>query len=213
MLVWDLPTRLFHWVAAVLVLLAYVTLRLDWMDWHALAGEALLALLLFRLVWGLVGSETARFTNFVGSPRRAARHLARLLHREPDEEIGHNVAGGWMVLVLLVLMLGETLTGIVDNNDVANEGPLSELMPAWVADLDTDLHALLWDVLLAAVALHVAMIAAYALTKGHNLLWPMVTGRKLVSRPNAPPRVASRALAIIVLGGSAAAAALLAIFV
>lgn len=213
MLVWDLPTRISHWVAAVLVLIAYVTLRLNWIGWHVLSGEALLALLLFRVVWGFVGCETARFANFIASPRRAVRHLARLLHREPDEQIGHNPAGGWMVLVLLALMLGETLTGIVDNNDVANEGPLSELMPAWVADLDTDLHAVLWDALVAAIALHVATIALYALTKGHNLLWPMLTGRKHLSSPSTPPRLASLALALTVLGGSAAAAALLATFV
>jgi cytochrome b len=211
-LVWDLPTRLFHWLAAVLLLAAYVTLRLDWMDWHVLTGEALLALLLFRLVWGFVGSETARFVNFVGSPRSAMRHIARLLYREPDQQIGHNPAGSWMVLVLLALMLGETLTGLVDNNDVANAGPLTEAMPAWVADLVTDLHALLWNALVAAVALHVAAIAVYAVVKGHHLLPPMVTGRKRLPQRQAPPRLASHARAVIVLGGSAAAAALLATY-
>ena len=95
--VWDLPTRLFHWLAIILVLAAWLTERLNWMDWHAFAGKALLALLLFRLAWGVVGSDTARFARFVASPRAAALHLARLFHREPDEQIGHNAAGGWMV--------------------------------------------------------------------------------------------------------------------
>ena len=76
MLVWDLPTRLFHWLTVALVAAAYVTLRLNWMTWHALAGEALLALLLFRVAWGLVGSDTARFARFLASPRLAAAHLA-----------------------------------------------------------------------------------------------------------------------------------------
>ena len=72
---WDLPTRLFHWLTVALVAAAYATWRLNWMDWHALAGDALLALLLFRVVWGFVGSETARFVRFVASPRAAAHHL------------------------------------------------------------------------------------------------------------------------------------------
>jgi len=102
-LVWDAPTRLFHWLTVVLVLAAYVTWRLNWMDWHAKAGDAVLTLLLFRLLWGFFGSETTRFFRFVASPRAAARHLACVLRREPDRQAGHNAAGGWMVLLLLVL--------------------------------------------------------------------------------------------------------------
>ncbi|MBV8703126.1 MAG: cytochrome b/b6 domain-containing protein [Acetobacteraceae bacterium] len=211
-LVWDVYTRLFHWLTVALVAATYVTWRLNWMDWHALAGEALLALLLFRLAWGFVGSETARFARFLAPPRAVAAHLARLFHREADEEISHNAAGGWMVLVLLALLLGETLTGIVVSNDVADVGPLTDLMPARVANLLTNLHAILWEALLAAIALHVAAIVLYALVKGHSLLPPMVTGRKRFLTPSAPPRRASFARAALVLVGSAAAAALLASF-
>lgn len=208
-LVWDLPTRLFHWFTVVLVLAAYVTSRLNWMNWHALAGTALLTLLLFRLIWGLVGSETARFVHFLASPRVAVRHLARLFEREPDTQVGHNPAGGWMVLLLLALLLGEVLTGIVTNNDVADAGPLTELMPAWVANGIDDLHTLLWDALVAAVALHLAAIAVYAVAKGQHLLRPMLTGRKLLPARGASPRIASSVLAVVVLAGSAVAAALL----
>jgi cytochrome b len=210
MLVWDLPTRLFHWLAVGLVMAAYVTLRLNWMAWHAYAGEALLALLLFRLVWGLVGSETARFARFLASPGAAVRHLARLSRREPDEQVGHNPAGGWMVLLLLALLVGETLTGIVVNNDVADAGPLTDIMPVRVANLVTDLHALLWDALLAAIAVHVAAIVVYAVAKGQHLLRPMLTGRKRLPVQVTAPRLASLALAVLALGGSTAVAALLA---
>ena len=72
-LVWDAPTRLFHWLVVALVAAAYVTWRLNWMDWHALAGDALLVLLFFRLLWGVLGSDTARFSRFLVSPRSAAR--------------------------------------------------------------------------------------------------------------------------------------------
>jgi cytochrome b len=210
--VWDLPTRAFHWLTVVLVAAAYVTWRCNWMDWHALAGEALLGLLLFRLAWGFVGSETARFARFLASPGAAGRHLARLFQREPDGEIGHNPAGGWMVLLLLALLLGQALTGIVVNNDVADAGPLTDIMPAAVANVLTDLHAWLWDALLAAVALHVVAIALYAAAKGHNLLRPMLTGRKFLPGDRAPPRLASAARAVVALAGSAAAAALLATY-
>ena len=77
--VWDAPTRLFHWLIAVLVAVAYATWRLNWMVWHARAGETLLALLIFRLLWGFFGSETARFSRFIASPRTAARYLAHVL--------------------------------------------------------------------------------------------------------------------------------------
>jgi cytochrome b len=189
---------------------AYITWRIEWVNWHALVGEALLTLVLFRIVWGFVGSDTARFTRFLASPRAATRHLAHLFRREPDEQVGHNPAGGWMVLLLLALVLGETLTGIVDNNDVADEGPLSHAVPAMVLNLITDLHSLLWDALLAAVALHVMTIAIYAVAKGQNLLRPMLTGRKQLPGQIPPPRVTSLVLAAIVLGGSAVAVALLA---
>ncbi len=211
-LVWDLYTRLFHWLTVALVAAAYITWRLNWMDWHALTGEALLALLLFRVIWGFVGSETARFARFVASPRAAAAHLARLFLREADEEISHNPTGGWMVLVLLALLFGETLTGIVVSNDVADVGPLTDILPAKVANLLTDLHAVLWDALLAAIALHVTAIVFYALVKGHSLLPPMLTGRKWLNDRSTPPRRASFALAALVLAGSAVAAALLAGF-
>ncbi len=210
--VWDLPTRTFHWLTVALVAAAYATWRLNWMDWHALAGDALLALLLFRLAWGFVGSDTARFAQFLASPRAVVHHLARLFHREPDAQIGHNPAGGWMVVLLLALLLGQTLTGIVDNNDVADEGPLTEVLPAKVLNLIDDLHTWLWDALLAAVALHLIAIVIYAVAKGHNLLRPMLTGRKILAGQSPQPRLASPALALLLLGGSASAAALLATF-
>jgi cytochrome b len=125
-------------------------------------------------------------------------------------QVGHNPAGGWMVLLLLALLLGETLTGIVDNNDVADEGPLSHAVPAMALNVITDLHSLLWDALVGAAALHVTVIAIYAVAKGQNLLRPMLTGRKLLPEQIRPPRIVSLAFAGVILGGSAAATDLLA---
>ena len=208
--VWDAPTRLFHWLAAVLVVAAYVTWRLNWMDWHARVGSALLALLWFRLFWGLFGSETARFSCFLVSPRHAARHLARTFWREPDRQAGHNPAGGWMVMLILALLFGETLTGLYVANDVADEGPLTQLVPAPAANAITALHSIFWDALLAAVLLHVLAIFVYAVAKGHNLLLPMITGRKSLP-PSVPvPRMVGNARAAALLACGAALTALLA---
>jgi cytochrome b len=207
--VWDAPTRLFHWLTAALVLAAYVTWRLDWMDWHAKAGYAVLALVIFRLLWGVVGSDTARFSRFVTSPRRAFHHLKHALRREPDHQVGHNPAGAWMVLLLLALLLGETLSGLYVANDVADQGPLTELVPARIANAITALHWILWDALLAAIALHVLAIAIYAIAKGHDLLTPMVTGRKRMPPEVPRPRIGSLVRASLLLGVSALAVAVL----
>jgi cytochrome b len=212
-LVWDLPTRLFHWLTASLIPVAYVTWRLNWMQWHAWVGDALLALVLFRLLWGFFGSATARFSHFIASPERAAMHLAHILRREPDLEVGHNPAGSWMVVLLLLLLLGQGLTGIFVDNDIADVGPLTELTPAPAANLMTALHdRLLWNALLAAVALHVLAILAYGLVKRHNLLLPMITGRKTLPDGTAAPRIVPAARALIFLACAAAAAAALATY-
>jgi cytochrome b len=210
-IVWDRPTRLFHWLTVVLVLAAYVTSRFNWMDLHALAGEALLALLLFRLSWGVVGSETARFTSFLSSPQTAIRHLAGVVRCNPGEQVGHNPAGGWMVMLFLALLLGEVFTGIVVNNDVANEGLLTEVVPPRLLNTITDLHSLLWNALAVAVALHIVAITIYA-ADGHDLLRPMLTGRKRLPQHSTPPQLASSILAVAVFGLSAIAAALFAGF-
>jgi cytochrome b len=208
-LVWDAPVRLFHWLVVVLVTAAYVTLKLNWNDWHVRVGESLLALVVFRLLWGFFGSETARFRSFVASPAAALRHLRQLFRREPDVQVGHNAAGGWMVLLFLALLLVETLSGLYGNNDIADEGPLSEVIPSWLANTISTMHGLVWDVLLAAVTLHVLVIALYAIAKGHNLLRPMLTGYKLLPSFVDAPR---QTPALLALGVGATAVMLLAAF-
>ncbi|MDE1902575.1 MAG: cytochrome b/b6 domain-containing protein [Alphaproteobacteria bacterium] len=207
--IWDAPTRLFHWLTAILVAAAYATWRFDQMDWHIWVGYALLALVIFRLLWGLFGSETARFAAFLAPPRAAFVHLAHLFRREPDREIGHNPAGGWMVLVLLALLLGEALSGLYVNNDVADPGPLTQIVPARISNLIDALHTYLWWTLLAAVTLHVLAVALYRMAKGQNLVLPMVTGRKTLPPEMRAPALAGPLRMLLVLGGSLIAVAVL----
>jgi cytochrome b len=208
-LVWDAPIRVFHWLMVALVAAAYATWRLNWMIWHGWIGDAVLALLLFRVLWGFFGSGTARFSHFLTSPRRVAQHLKHALRREPDYQVGHNPAGGWMVTLLLALLLAETLTGLYVANDIADVGPLTEIVPAWAANAIESSHAILWDALLGAIVLHVLAIAAFAAMKGQNLLRPMITGRKVLPADVTPPRIGSPLLAALLLLGSIAATAFL----
>jgi cytochrome b len=211
--VWDVFIRLFHWLVVVLVAAAYATWRLNWMVWHGRIGDALLALLLFRLLWGFFGSETARFSRFLTSPRMALQHLTFAFLREPDRQVGHNPAGGWMVLFLLALLLAETLTGLYVANDIADIGPLTGIVPATVANAIDASHAFLWEVLLAAIVLHVLAIFGYAAVKGQNLLLPMITGTKILPESVPAPRIARPVRAAVFFAGSVTAAAILAKFV
>lgn len=206
-LVWDLPTRLFHWLVVALVPAAYVTSRLNSMTPHVLVGEALLALLVFRVLWGFFGSEPSRFATFLAPLRAAQYHLAHTFRREPDHHASHNPAGGWMVLLFLFLLFGEVLTGIYVNNDVADEGPFTELVPAPVANAVTALHSIVWDAILAAVALHVVAILIYAVVKRQNLVLPMIIGWKTLPAALPRPRTTSVTRAIVCIGCGALAAA------
>jgi cytochrome b len=208
-LVWDIFIRVFHWLIVALVAAAYATWRLNWMVWHGWVGDAVLTLLLFRLSWGFFGGETARFSGFLTSPRTVLQHMKHSLRREPDHQAGHNPAGGWMVLILLGLLLVETLTGLYIANDIADEGPLTEIVPAWAANAIASSHAIFWDALLGAIVLHVLVIAGFAAIKGQNLLRPMITGTKVLPATVAEPRVGSPMRAGLLLLGCAVATALL----
>lgn len=199
MKVWDLPVRLFHWAIVVLILAAWMTELLDQMDLHMWIGESILALLLFRVVWGFVGSDTARFTRFLRSPVAAMRHLAHLRQREPDREIGHNAAGGWMVLVMLALIGVQAGSGLFSNDDGNNEGPLMHLVSKEQSDWLSHIHSLNFTAIQVVVVLHVLAIVAYAVLKRQNLVRPMVTGTKPMPPDAVAPRIVSPAWAVVTL--------------
>ena len=203
--VWDLPVRLFHWATAALVAVLWASERWNWMGLRVAAGTALLALVLFRVLWGLAGSETARFARFLRGPRAAWRHLREVAAGAPDHAVGHNQAGGWMVVALLALLGTECLIGVFVNNDVADVGPFTNIAPAWVMNLATDLHWWLFQALIAAVALHLAAIALYA-ARGQNLVGPMLTGRKRLPADVPAPRMAGLGRAAVLAALAAAVA-------
>ena len=200
MKVWDAPTRLFHWAVVVLIACSYVSVQYDRLDLHFLSGYALLTLLLFRLAWGFVGSETSRFSQFLRSPLAGFRHLKDFAKREPDDQVGHNAAGGWMVLILLGDIALQVGLGLFSNaDDYVNEGPLAHLVGKAVSDRITAIHAINFNVLLGLMALHVVAIVAYAAVKKHNLLRPMITGRKRLPGATRQPRIASPVVALLLV--------------
>ncbi len=199
MKVWDAPTRLFHWAVVVLIACSYASIQFDRLDLHFLSGYALLTLLLFRLAWGFVGSETSRFSQFLRSPVAAFSHLRDFGKREPDDQVGHNAAGGWMVLVLLGDIALQVGLGLFSNDDVLVDGPLRHLISKQLSDRLTSLHALNFNVLLGLMALHVVAITAYAAVKKHNLLRPMITGRKRLPGATRQPRMAPSLVALLLV--------------
>jgi cytochrome b len=209
MRVWDVPTRLFHWAIVLLLGASWITQRLDWMELHFLSGYSMLAMLLFRLGWGFFGSETARFGRFLKGPLEALRHLARLHRPEQDTEIGHNAAGGWMVLVMLVLLAVQVATGLCANDDISVQGPLADYVGKAWSDWLTHIHAVNFEFIELAIGLHIIAIAAYAVLKRQNLVGPMITGRKRLPATVTPPKLASPLLAIALLGMAVAAVAVL----
>lgn len=177
-LVWDFPTRLFHWCLVVLVGVSWLTGEMGEMEWHMRSGIAILTLVLFRLLWGLIGSTTARFSDFVKPPSAALGYARDLAAGKTAQYLGHNPLGAWMVVLLLLLLLSQAGTGLFANDDIFTEGPLYHLVTKSTSDWLTVIHKTVFNVLLAAVALHVAAAVFYLLVKKENLILPMIHGRK-----------------------------------
>ena len=203
--VWDGWVRLVHWSIVLLIGLSWWSIETGRMRVHYLSGYAVLTLVLFRIAWGFVGSDTARFGRFLRSPVAALRHLAHFRRPEPDREIGHNAAGGWMVLVLLALLLAQPLTGLFADSGYGDYGPLAKSVAAETSDRLTGLHHRNFNLILLAAGLHVLAVLAYRLVKRHDLLRPMLTGWKSLPAGMAPPRLGSPALAAALLGAAALA--------
>jgi cytochrome b len=203
MKVWDLPVRLFHWSIVVLVLAAWLSQEFDRMNLHMWIGYTILTLVLFRVVWGIIGSDTARFRRFLRSPVAAFRHLAHIRRREPDLEIGHNAAGGWMVLVMLALLGVQAGTGLFSNDDANTEGPLMHLVGKGRSDWLSHIHSLNFTFIEIVIVLHVLAIVTYAVLKRQNLVRPMLTGTKIMPPGLTAPRLANPALALLTLAVAA----------
>jgi cytochrome b len=208
--VWDAPVRAFHWLLALAVTASFVTGRLGGglMDWHGRLGVFIVGLVVFRIAWGFVGSTHARFASFLPTWRRISAYLGGRWRG-----LGHNPVGGLSVLTMLVTLGALAGTGLLANDDVAFQGPLSTLVAKDLSDALTGWHSRLFNGLAVLVCLHVGAMLFYAVVKKTNLVWPMITGRKpaldevVGSPPGSPPGSASGwwrlALALAIAGAVA----------
>lgn len=204
--VWDLPTRLFHWLLAILVAFSWWSGEqgYGWMPWHFWSGYGVLTLLIFRLMWGLVGSSTARFSDFLKGPQAALHHLSALFRPGKTNDVGHNPLGGWMVLALLLLLLVQTGTGLFAEDANMNAGPLYLAVSERTSKQLTEIHEVVAKLVLLAIILHVLAVIAYLAIKRDNLIRPMFSGRKQLDLPpGGEPRMANPFLALALLGLSA----------
>ncbi len=202
--VWDGPLRLFHWTLVALIVAAYATRKVSPdLIWHMRIGYAILILLTFRFLWGIVGSSTARFASFAYAPWSAIRYGIDFALRRPRPYLGHNPLGGTMVFVMLGLLAAQAMTGLFtyDDHTELDGGPLAATVAESTMALMTRWHIWLFDILLIVIALHVFSSFAYAIWKREDIVRPMVTGRKRAADFEDEPeaRIASPLLALLCL--------------
>lgn len=176
--VWDLPTRVFHWSLAALIVIAFISAEAGasvfWI--HIYAGTAVLGLVAFRLVWGVMGSRYARFDDFVHGPETVGAYAKKLLQFRPPHHVGHNPLGGWMVVALIGTVMIIALSGLATSED-GYVGPLAFAGGGWIGEA----HEALGHVWIPLVALHVLGVVVHGLISRENLVRAMVTGMKHVS--------------------------------
>lgn len=172
MKVWDGFVRFFHWALVLLLIGLYVSAENDMMDLHQVLAYVLMALLLTRLVWGVIGSDTAKISSLLHQPKAVLDTI-----KQPSRHnVGHNPAGSYMVLLFFVLLMIQLLTGLFSSDDITTEGPLSKYVSSGIADFVTEWHEVNFGILLAAIVVHILAIVAYRV-KGLNLVKPMLIGK------------------------------------
>jgi len=204
MRIWDLPTRAFHWTIVLLMPALWWTAEEHELEWHYLLGEITLGLILFRLIWGLIGSSTARFASFVKGPGAILAYL-RGRHAEG---VGHNPLGALSVLALLLLIATVVGLGLfASDEDGLHPGPLAHLVTFDSARILAERHEQMFNILLGFIGLHVAAILFYLIVRRDNLVGPMVTGAR-EARGGEAPMSAAPAWRFLIAAGLAAASTL-----
>lgn len=175
--IWDLPVRLFHWLLVALIAFSWWSGENHDMERHRQSGYAILFLLLFRLYWGLAGSRTARFAQFVRGPSTVLAYVRTLSSPAARPAGGHNPLGGWSVVAMLGVLLAMVVAGLFAVDiDGLESGPLADWISFDQGRAAAGLHEAIFNLILALVALHIAAIAFYRLVKRQNLVRPMITG-------------------------------------
>lgn len=180
--VWDLPTRIFHWLLLALVTGSIVSVKIggNAMVWHGRFGHLIVGLIVFRLVWGFVGSTHARFAHFVRGPGAIRAYLGGRWRG-----VGHNPLGALSVLALLGVIGFQALSGLFANDDIAFNGPLYRAVSSTTSNQISGWHRQAEWFIYALIALHVGAVLFYAFIRKERIILPMITGRKTVRDPEA----------------------------
>jgi len=182
--VWDLPTRITHWALVLAVSGSWITSKLgsSYFPYHVYCGYTVLILVVFRILWGFVGTRHARFAHFVCGPVRVMRYLRYLrehaIGAPAHHSVGHNPLGGWSVLLLLGLLLAQAGTGLFANDEIDNTGPFFGWVTEHGSNLLSGYHRRLFALIEIAVALHLVAVVYYTAVRRDSLIRPMFTGRK-----------------------------------
>ena len=187
--IWDVPTRVFHWLLATLVAGAYLTQETGQLDRHMTIGYVVLTLVLFRIIWGLIGSDTSRFVNFVPTPGGIARYLRGLVRGRPPKTAGHNPLGALLVYAMLGLVAFQAGTGLFANDAVFTEGPLAKLVDDETSNRLTDLHETSFWILLGLIGVHITANFTYEIVFRQPLIQAMVFGKKPLPADQPAPRL------------------------
>ena len=190
--VWDGFVRVFHWSLVLLFVISVASGKVggEWIGWHMKSGYAILALVTFRLIWGFVGGEYARYVSFLTGPIRAMKFAKGLLGKTHEHVIGHNPVGGWMVIVLLLLLATQAVLGLFSNDEIATTGPLARYVSDATSITLMGRHRIIGNVLLALVGIHIAAVLFHVVVKKEGLIRAMFSGKKAL-----PPHLATEALA------------------
>ena len=193
--VWDIPTRLFHWALLIgVAFMWYSSGDFDLMEYHMIVGRLILCMLIFRIVWGFVGSTTARFSDFVRSPISGVRYL---FGKDSSRTEGHNPAGGWMILALMIVLLTQAITGLFADDDIFYSGPFFLSVNADLADWLNGMHHQNIDYLWVLVGIHILASIIYQI-RGKNLIGSMLTGNKQAEDTTEAPEMRSPWLALAI---------------
>jgi cytochrome b len=201
-LVWDFPTRVFHWLLVIFVIISFVTGKLggNAMQYHKWSGFTILALILFRLIWGFIGSGESRFVTFVRGPSAVVRYAMIVLRKNSPSCLGHNPLGGWSIIAMLFVLLVQAATGLFANDDIATEGPLFGWVSKATSDALTRIHRLNQEAIIALVSIHILAVLFYFIYKRENLIKPMITGVKHWSGTEPEPATARTWIAGVIAG-------------
>ena len=180
--VWDVPTRLSHWSIVILFGLCWWSAKSDHMHWHRIAGYGMLGMVVFRIAWGFIGGQTARFRDFVRGPRATVRYALKFIRNRTDASsapLGHNPLGALSILVMLTLLLAQTVFGLFTVNlDGVASGPFAKWVSYDTGRMFAHLHAANFNLLLIMIALHLSAISFYRLARKESLIPAMIHGLK-----------------------------------